>query len=86
MKSRSSQGVGNKVDLDYNIETMRITDSGGEDSGDGGGSGSSTANNILNKIKTSTVVTDSMANASVPPAEIQSAKLKSMIAGLRKSE
>jgi len=31
MKSRSSTGVGQKIDLDYNIETMRITDSGTED-------------------------------------------------------
>jgi hypothetical protein len=35
MKSRSSTGVGQKIDLEYNIETMRITDEGGED-GDGG--------------------------------------------------
>jgi hypothetical protein len=26
MKSRSSTGVGQKIDLEYNIETMRITD------------------------------------------------------------
>lgn len=32
MKSRSSTGVGQKIDLEYNIETMRITDEGGEDS------------------------------------------------------
>ena len=31
MKSRSSTGVGQKIDLEYNIETMRITDEGGED-------------------------------------------------------
>ena len=31
MKSRSSTGVGQKIDLDYNMETMRITDSGGEE-------------------------------------------------------
>jgi hypothetical protein len=28
MKSRSSTGVGQKIDLEYNIETMRITDPG----------------------------------------------------------
>ena len=33
MKSRSSTGVGQKIDLEYNIETMRITDEGGDDSG-----------------------------------------------------
>jgi len=32
MKSRSSTGVGQKIDLEYNIETMRITDAGGDDS------------------------------------------------------
>jgi len=32
MKSRSSTGVGQKIDLDYNIETMRITDPGIEES------------------------------------------------------
>ena len=31
MKSRSSTGVGQKIDLEYNIETMRITDEGGDD-------------------------------------------------------
>jgi hypothetical protein len=31
MKSRSSTGVGQKVDLEYNIETMRITDAGGDE-------------------------------------------------------
>jgi KaiC/GvpD/RAD55 family RecA-like ATPase len=31
MKSRSSTGVGQKVDLEYDIETMRITDAGGDD-------------------------------------------------------
>ena len=33
MKSRSSTGVGQKIDLEYNIETMRITDAGGDDAG-----------------------------------------------------
>jgi archaellum biogenesis ATPase FlaH len=32
MKSRSSTGVGQKIDLEYDIETMRITDAGGDDS------------------------------------------------------
>ena len=32
MKSRSSTGVGQKIDLDYNVETMRITDPGLDES------------------------------------------------------
>jgi archaellum biogenesis ATPase FlaH len=31
MKSRSSTGVGQKIDLEYNIETMRITDADGDE-------------------------------------------------------
>ena len=31
MKSRSSTGVGQKIDLEYDIDTMRITDAGGDD-------------------------------------------------------
>jgi hypothetical protein len=37
---------------------------------------------VLDQIKTSTVV-NSMANKSVPAAEVNSAKLKSMLAGLK---
>ena len=33
MKSRSSTGVGQKIDLEYNMETMRITDPGEQDEG-----------------------------------------------------
>jgi archaellum biogenesis ATPase FlaH len=31
MKSRSSTGVGQKIDLEYDVETMRITDAGGDE-------------------------------------------------------
>ncbi len=47
MKSRSSTGVGQKIDLEYNIETMRITDEGG-DNPDGG---NRPASNIMDSIK-----------------------------------
>jgi KaiC/GvpD/RAD55 family RecA-like ATPase len=49
MKSRSSTGVGQKVDLEYNIDTMRITDEGGEDS-----------SNTINNKKPSTTLMDSI--------------------------
>jgi KaiC/GvpD/RAD55 family RecA-like ATPase len=54
MKSRSSTGVGQKIDLDYNIDNMRITDPGETQSEESGYR--STASNILNSIKTSTTV------------------------------
>jgi KaiC/GvpD/RAD55 family RecA-like ATPase len=57
MKSRSSTGVGQKIDLEYNIETMRITDEGGED----GDTGSRAAKpSFMDTIK---------ARASVTPSE-----------------
>jgi hypothetical protein len=54
MKSRSSTGVGQKIDLEYNIETMRITDEGG-DEGNNGYSGSGKSS-ILDSIKTKSTV------------------------------
>jgi len=55
MKSRSSTGVGQKIDLEYNIDTMRITDAGGED-----GENSFRKPSLMDSIK---------AKASVTPAE-----------------
>jgi archaellum biogenesis ATPase FlaH len=55
MKSRSSTGVGQKIDLEYNIDTMRITDAGGED-----GENSFRKPSLMDSIK---------AKASVAPAE-----------------
>jgi KaiC/GvpD/RAD55 family RecA-like ATPase len=98
MKSRSSTGVGMKIDLEYNIETMRITDPGEEGQDNSGGYKPST--NILNQIKTTTTVNPAAGipqpkegwnleqNTSPPPtATVESTKLKQMLAGLKaKSE
>jgi len=95
MKSRSSTGVGQKIDLEYNIETMRITDPGeeGQESSHGG---YKPANNILNQIKTTTTLNPSTGlpapkegwnlddNTSPPPgSSVESSRLKSMLAGLK---
>ena len=85
MKSRSSTGVGQKIDLDYDIETMRITDSGASDEGDRG----SGVTNILSQIKTGTTVnkeTGEITNTPKINATVDSSKLKSMLAGLKKVE
>jgi len=86
MKSRSSTGVGMKVDLDYNVETMRITDSG-EDSG----SNYQSTNSIMSQIKSSSrvapvadTVTDSNTGEITPvKADVNGSKLKSMLAGIK---
>ena len=92
MKSRSSTGVGQKIDLEYNIETMRITDPGpeGQDSNTGGHGGYKPSANILSQIKASTtltpsgeVVDNSTGEISTPGSSVESNKLKQMLAGLK---
>ena len=94
MKSRSSTGVGQKIDLDYNIDTMRITDSDPEGHGQKTQSQPS-ATDIMAKIRaTSTVGT---VNETIDPItgeiepvnkhvvpDVQSAKLKSLLSSLKK--
>lgn len=90
MKSRSSTGVGAKIDLEYNIETMRITDEGESNDNDQGGFKSSsgftppTANNVLDKIKTSSTVNTVQSSPKIS-VEAQSSKLKQMLSELKRS-
>jgi len=95
MKSRSSTGVGQKIDLEYNIESMRITDPG-LDANDSGGPAkvSSIMNQIKSKVAESAEET-SFERATGTPAweqapkatgEVNSNRLKSMLAGLKKAE
>jgi archaellum biogenesis ATPase FlaH len=86
MKSRSSTGVGQKIDLEYNIETMRITDNGADESTDS----SRRPSVIMDQIKSSSRVmpnsehVDTSTGEIVPiKAEVQSNKLKQMLAGLK---
>ena len=95
MKSRSSTGVGMKIDLEYNIETMRITDPGeeGQESNSGG---YKPATNILNQIKTTTTVNAvpqakdgfDLARDTMPPpgSSVESTKLKQMLASLKSQQ
>jgi archaellum biogenesis ATPase FlaH len=83
MKTRSSSGVGMKVDLEYDLETLRITDPG-EEAQESGLRGVG-ATNILSQIKTGSSVTPSE-DAPKVQATVDSSKLKSMLAGLKKVE
>jgi len=94
MKSRSSTGVGMKIDLEYNIETMRITDPGEEGQESSGGQFRPAAN-ILNQLKPTTTLNPvvkegwNLEKDTAPPpgSSVESNKLKQMIAGLKsKSE
>jgi archaellum biogenesis ATPase FlaH len=83
MKSRSSTGVGMKVDLEYNIDTMRITDTGLESDN---GHGSRPPSAIMDQIKSKSSVTPgTSATTDTGPVSgnVDSSRLKQMIAGLK---
>jgi KaiC/GvpD/RAD55 family RecA-like ATPase len=85
MKSRSSTGVGQKIDLEYNIETMRITDSG--ESADESSGGFVKKPSIYDSIKTQSRVTESVdpdtSEAGKVTADVNSAKLKQLLGKIK---
>jgi replicative DNA helicase len=82
LKTRSSSGVGMRVDLDYDIDTLKITDAGEEAQGTPGEL-KPQADSIIAQIKPKGGVNPSMTNDQ-PVGEVQSTKLKQMLAGLKK--
>jgi len=82
MKSRSSTGVGQKVELDYNIDTMRITDSGGDED-----SSAKKAPIFTNLKRTSTVTAQVEEPELQSPVkvDVNSSKLKQMLAQIKKT-
>ena len=86
MKSRSSTGVGQKIDLEYNIETMRITDAGEDTSQQGGMGGSNLYQSIKARSQLATAEsTDNIEMSEVPRVEsdMQSAKLKQLLGQIK---
>jgi hypothetical protein len=88
MKSRSSTGVGQKIDLDYNIETMRITDPGEE----AGPVNSFAKGNLLDSIKAKSTMLSADAHSQSTfedtgkiTADVQSAKLKQLLGQIKQS-
>jgi len=82
MKSRSSTGVGQKIDLDYNIETMRITDPGE----DAGPVNAFKKPDILSSIRTQSRIQSDSApseDTSKITADVQSAKLKQLLGKIK---
>jgi replicative DNA helicase len=87
MKTRTSNGTGQKVELDYNIETMRITDLPEEATP----VNSFRKSNIYDSIKTQTKVSNSETiDASTGEigkitAEVQSSKLKALLGQIKQN-
>jgi archaellum biogenesis ATPase FlaH len=78
MKTRSSSGVGQKIDLGFNLESLRITDLGEDEDAPQ----QTTGSNIMNRIKSNGVV-EASDNVATPTANVQTSKLKDMLAGLK---
>jgi hypothetical protein len=89
MKSRSSTGVGQKIDLDYDMDTMRITDEGEDENS----SHRQSATDIMSKIKpmstmNSNETVDTNTSEGYQPekkivADVQGSKLRSMLNSLK---
>lgn len=93
MKTRSSSGVGQKIELEFNIETLRISDPEPEGSNNSykQNTPQPSPNDLINKFKTQSTVTESIdpvtgeitENKHVN-ADVQSTKLKSLLNSLKK--
>ena len=84
MKTRSSSGVGMKIDLDFNIDTLRITDCE-EQEGYGNSNTQSAGSSLLNSIKArQTVSEDPQDGAAMPKvtAKVESSKLRQLLNNL----
>jgi hypothetical protein len=86
MKTRSSSGVGMKIDLEFNIDTLRITDLDEQDGyGNGGASAGTTLLNSIKQRQTITAdTTDPTEGAALPKvrAEVASSKLRELLSNL----
>lgn len=81
MKTRSSSGVGQKIDLNFDVDTLRITNSD-EQSEDGQNPVTAKSSQILNSLqRSSTVSNDPTDGVSIraPKAEVGSSKLRQLL-------
>jgi hypothetical protein len=92
MKSRSSTGVGMKIDLEYDVETMRISDPGVD--GEQSYTPKPSANDIMSTLKPQSTVIEtingSTGEITIEPiarsvhADVQGSKFKSLLNSLKK--
>ena len=85
MKTRSSSGVGSKVDLEFNLESLRITDLGEEEQS---GYNKQAPSDLMKSIKTTTTVgekpvEESTEEHSKVTADVHGTKLKQMLSNLK---
>ena len=87
MKTRSSSGVGQKIELEFNVETLRITDPNPEENTYKGAQPS--PNSILSTLKATSTVIDQNTGEILQPeakkvtADVTGSKLKSLLNSLK---
>jgi archaellum biogenesis ATPase FlaH len=84
MKSRSSSGVGQKIDLEFNVDSLRITDCDDAESGYGSGS-QSAGSTLLASIKQRTTAQDDPSQGAPVArvqAKVESSKLRELLNNL----
>jgi archaellum biogenesis ATPase FlaH len=80
MKTRSSSGVGQKVELEFDLNTLRITDAGLEPD-----EGSAVSSEIMNKIKPGVASSAFDPTESIPKVsgDVKSAKLQNLLNNIK---
>jgi archaellum biogenesis ATPase FlaH len=89
MKTRSSSGVGQKIDLEFNIETLRITDlpEDEQESTNGAGRGtSSIIENLKRKTEIARTEPDEGAPVGKVRASVESSKLREILNNMNSDE
>ena len=88
MKTRSSSGVGAKVDLEFDVDTLRITDLDEDEDSNSSSTISSAGNSVLNSLKRTNTTPDADADPSSGStvgkvkAEVGTSQLRSFINNL----
>lgn len=95
MKTRSSSGVGMKLDLNFDVDTLRITNSD-EQSEDGDAPVTTKSSQILSSLQRKSIVDPSTGEIlsdptqghgiKIPKAQVESTKLRQMLNGLSNPE
>ena len=86
MKTRSSSGVGQKIDLEFDVDSLRIRDLG-EDEDDAPNTGTTASGSILSNLKrnTTTTTTDNPSDGAAVgkvKAEVDSTALRGFLNNL----
>ena len=78
LKTRNSGGVGQKIDLNFDVDTLRITNSD-EQSDDSYSPTTQKSSQILNTLQRTSTVGADASDTKVPKAEVGSTKLRALL-------